>query len=73
MSRLKRLQSIDGLIKSLQTILKNQCSLSEIDVNLLNDAIAKLNKLKAKKGLTDKHFQMEVADIIELINKFLMN
>ena len=44
MSRLKRLQNIDGLKTSLQTILQNQCSLSESDVNLLNDAVAKLNR-----------------------------
>lgn len=72
MSRLKRLQNIDGLKTSLQTILQNQCSLSESDVNLLNDAVAKLNRLRTKKGLTDKHYQMEVADIVELITKFLI-
>ncbi|HHV84754.1 MAG TPA: hypothetical protein GXX42_02905 [Petrimonas sp.] len=72
MSRLKRIQSIDGLKKTLQTILKNQCSLSESDVNLLNDAVAKLNKLRTKKGLTDKHYQMEIADIVELITEFLI-
>ncbi|PQL92044.1 hypothetical protein [Apibacter adventoris] len=72
MSRLKRLQNIDGLIISLQTIAKSQCSLSEDDVNLLNDAIAKLNRLRTKKGLTDKHYQMEISDIVELITKFLI-
>lgn len=53
MSRLKRLQNINGLTETLQSIAKSQCSLSERDVNLLNDAIAKLNKLKTKKGLTN--------------------
>ncbi|WP_028123663.1 hypothetical protein [Epilithonimonas tenax] len=72
MSRLKRLQNIDGLKISLQTILQNQCSLSESDVNLLNDAVAKLNRLRTKKGLTDKQYQMEIADIIDLIIKFLI-
>lgn len=72
MSRLKRLQNIDGLIETLQIILKSQCSLSESDVNLLNDAVAKLNRLRTKKGLTDKHYQMEIADIVELIIKFLI-
>lgn len=72
MSRLKRLQNIDGLKTSLQTILQNQCSLSESDVNLLNDAVAKLNKLRTKKGLTDKQYQTEIADIIDLIIKFLI-
>lgn len=72
MGRLKRIQSIDGLKETLQIILKSQCSLSESDVNLLNDAVAKLNKLRTKKGLTDKHYQMEIADIVELITEFLI-
>lgn len=71
MSRLKRLRNINGLIEILQTIIKNQCSLSEIELNLLNEAIAKLNRLKSKKGLTDKHYQIEISDIVELIVNFL--
>lgn len=68
MSRLKRLKNIDGLIKILQTIIsQSQCSLSEIELNLLNEAIAKLKTLKVKKGLTDKQYQIEVCDIVELI------
>ena len=73
MSRIKRLQNINDLIESLQIITKSQCSLSESDINLLNDAVAKLNKLKTKKGLTDKHYQIEIVDIVELINKFLIS
>ena len=72
MSRLKRLQNIDGLKTLLQTILQDQCSLSESDVNLLNDAVAKLNRLRTKKGLTDKQYQTEIADIIDLIITFLI-
>lgn len=70
MSRLKRLKSIDGVIQILKTIQMNQCSLSENDVNLLTDAIAKLNKLKNQKGLTDKHYHLEVTDIVILITSF---
>lgn len=70
MSRLKRLQNIDGLLNAL-TIATNQCSLSEIDANLLNDATAKLNKLRIKKGLTDKQYKAEIADIVILLIKFL--
>lgn len=69
MSRISRLQNIDGLINCL-TIVKNQCSLSENDVNLLNDAIAKLNRLRKKKGLTDKNYKSEVSDIIALLIRF---
>jgi len=71
MSRLKRLQNINGLTETLESIAKNQCSLSETDINLLNEAIAKLNGLKTKKGLTNKHYQLEIADVVELIFKFL--
>lgn len=71
MSRLKRLRNINGLIEILKTIAMNQCSLSETDVNLLNEAIAKLDGLKTKKGLTDKHYQIEITDIVKLINEFL--
>ncbi len=72
MSRLKRLKNIDGLINILQSIAKNQCSLSETDVILLNDAIAKLYKLRTKKGLTDKQFKLEITDVVGLITKFLI-
>lgn len=71
MSRLKRLQNIDGLINTL-TIASNQCSLSENDVSLFNDAIAKLNRLRIKKGLTDKQYKDEISDIVDLLLNFLM-
>ena len=72
MSRKKRLQNVDGLQNVLVTIATNQCSLSENDVNLLNVAIAKLNRLRIKKGLTDKHYKSEISDIVDLIIKFLI-
>jgi len=71
MSRLKRLRNINDLIDHLQ-IIKNQCSLSEMDANLLKEALAKLSELKSKKGLTDKHYRLEVADIVQLILRFLV-
>ncbi|MET3028475.1 hypothetical protein ABXT06_17475 [Flavobacterium sp. UW10123] len=71
MSRLKRLQNIDSLLNVL-TIAMNQCSLSENDVNLLNDAIAKLNRLRIKKGLTDKQYKAEIAEIIALLINFFI-
>lgn len=69
MSRITRLQNIDGLLNAL-TIATNQCSLSENDVNLLNNAVAKLNKLRIKKGLTDKQYKSEVSDIVVLLIRF---
>ena len=72
MSRLQRQKNIDGLIGALETISKSQCSLSENKVSLLSDAIAKLNDLRRKKGLTNKHYRLEVASIVDLINQFLI-
>ncbi|WP_396151309.1 hypothetical protein [Flavobacterium sp.] len=72
MSRLKRNQNIDGLIESIKTIKKSQCSLSVEDLNVLNEAISKLQFLKKKKGLTNKHLQQHVVEIVELINKFFI-
>ena len=72
MSRLQRQKNIDGLISALETISKSQCSLSENKVSLLSDAIAKLNDLRRKKGLTNKHYRLEVASIVDLINQFLI-
>lgn len=71
MSRIKRLKNIDDLLENLEIIAKNQCSLSEIELNLLNEAVAKLNRLRTKKGLTDKHYQIEICDIVQLIFNFL--
>ena len=72
MSRLKRLKSIDDLIENLQAIITmNQCSLSENELTLLNEALAKLLMFRKKKGLTDKHYQIEISDIVELIFNFL--
>lgn len=69
MSRKTRLQNIDGLLNAL-TIATNQCSLSENDFNLLNDAVAKLNRLRIKRGLTDKQYKSEVSDIVVLLIRF---
>ncbi|MCZ8089343.1 hypothetical protein [Flavobacterium sp.] len=72
MSRKKRNQNMDALIASIETIKKNQCSLSVEDLNVLNEVISKLQFLKKKKGLTDKHLQQHVVEIVELINKFFI-
>jgi len=61
---------MDGLVAIIETIKKSQCSLSVEDLNVLNEVISKLQFLKRKKGLTDKHLQQHVVEIIELINKF---
>lgn len=71
MSRLKRHRNMDALINMIEGIKKSQCSLSEQDLIVLNDVIAKLQRLKKKKGLTDKHLKQEVTEIVLLFLKFL--
>ena len=71
MSRLKRNRNIDSFILCIETIItKSQCSLSAEDLIVLNEAIAKLQSLKSKKGLTDKHLKQQMVKIVELICKF---
>lgn len=71
MSRKKRQNSIETLQNAISLIM-NQCSLSENDANFLNQAMARLQKLRFKKGLTDKQYVSEVSDIVDLISKFLI-
>lgn len=68
MSRLTRLRNLNGFITIFETIIESQCSLSEQDLIILNEAIAKIQILKRKKGLTNKQLQHEVIVFVELIN-----
>ncbi|OFY95830.1 MAG: hypothetical protein A3K10_03835 [Bacteroidetes bacterium RIFCSPLOWO2_12_FULL_31_6] len=70
MSRLKQNRNIDSLIENIQSITKNQCSLSEQDLKVLNEALSVLHNLKKKKGKTNEQVLMEVVKIVELLTKF---
>jgi hypothetical protein len=70
MSRLKQNQIIDNAIQSIVTITKSQCSLSEQDLTVLNEALERLQLLRRKKGKTNKQIQIEVAKSVELLVKF---
>lgn len=72
MSRLKQSRNIDSLIKNVQTIIKSQCSLSEQDFEILNEALVKLQSLKKKKGRTNEQVLIEVVKIVELLAKFFL-
>lgn len=72
MSRLKQNQSIDNLIQSITVITKNQCSLSEQDKIVLDEALERLQKLKQKKGKTNQQILEEIAKVIELLTKFFV-
>lgn len=72
MSRLKQNQNIDNLIKGIEVITESQCSLSEEDRNILNEALEKLQNLKRKKGKTNQQILVEIAKVIELLTKFFV-
>jgi DNA-binding protein H-NS len=70
MSRLKQIRIIDNAINSIAIITKSQCSLSEKDLNVLNEALERLEHLKRKKGKTNKQIQQEIAKVIGLLIDF---
>lgn len=70
MSRLKQNQIIDNAIQSIASITKSQCSLSEQDLTVLNEALERLQFLRRKKGKTNKQIQEEIAKSVELLIKF---
>jgi ABC-type phosphate transport system auxiliary subunit len=72
MGRIKQNQNIDDVIQSIASIAKSQCSLSDQDLNVLNEAIERLQFLKRKKGKTNKQIRNEVAEIIGLLAKFFV-
>lgn len=72
MSRLRQIQSIDNLIQSIIVVTESQCSLSEQDKGVLNEALEKLQNLKQKKGRTNQQILQEVAKVIELLAKFFV-
>lgn len=73
MSRLKQSQNIDSLIKILQTIKKSQCSHSEEDPRVLDEAINRIELLRKKKGITNEQIMTEFVKIVELLPDFLRN
>ncbi|RIV50174.1 hypothetical protein D2V93_10325 [Flagellimonas taeanensis] len=72
MSRLKQNRNIDSLIQSIETIRKSQCSLSEEDLNVLNEAFEILTVLKRKKGRTNEQVLTEIVKVVELLSKFFL-
>ena len=70
MSRLKQNRIIDNAIQSVAFITESQCSLSEQDLTVLNEALERLQSLKRKKGKTNKQIQNEIAKTVELLINF---
>ncbi len=72
MARLKQSQNIDSLIQCIEVISQNQCSLSEQDVKILNEALEKLQKLKRKKGKTNEHILQEIVIVVQLLTTYFV-
>jgi len=72
MPRLKQIQNIDNVIRGIMLIAESQCSLSEQDKIVLNEALERLHNLKRKKGKTNKQIRNEVAKVVELLSKFFV-
>lgn len=72
MSRLKQIQNINNLIQGITVIAESQCSLSEQDRVVLNEALERLQKLKRKKGKTNEQILQEFVKVIELLTKFFV-
>ena len=70
MSRLKQNQTIDRAIQSVASVTQSQCSLSEKDLTVLNEALERLQFLKRKKGKTNEQIRAEIAKTVELLIKF---
>ncbi len=70
MSRLKQNQIIDSAIQSVVFITESQCSLSEQDLIVLNEALERLQFLKRKKGKTNKQIQNEIAKTVGILIDF---
>lgn len=73
MARIKQSQNMDSLIRSINTITENRCSLSEEDLKTLNDALIFLQKLKRKKGKTNNEILQVVVKVVELLTRFFKN
>jgi ABC-type phosphate transport system auxiliary subunit len=70
MSRLKQNRIIDNAIQSVASITESQCSLSEKDLIVINEALERLQFLKRKKGKTNEQIQQEIAKVVELLIDF---
>ena len=67
MSRLKQNRIIDSAIKSVASITEGQCSLSDSDAKIVNEALNRLQLLKRRKGKTNEQIRQEIAEVVVLV------
>lgn len=72
MSRLKQNQNIDNVIHAITLIAESQCSLSDRDLIVLNEALVRLHSLKHKKGKTNGQIREEITVIVEQLVTFFL-
>jgi hypothetical protein len=70
MSRLKQNRIIDSAIKSVASITESQCSLSENDRKVVEEAFNRLQLLKGKKGKTNEQIREGIAKVVVLLIEF---
>jgi hypothetical protein len=73
MSRLKQNQNIDKVISDISLAAQSQCSLSGKDLEILNEALEGLHRLKKKKGKTNRQIRKEVENVVQLLVSFLQS
>jgi len=67
MSRLKQNRIIDSAIQSVASITEGQCSLSDSDLTIVNEALNRLQLLKRRKGKTNEQIRQEIAEVVVLV------
>jgi hypothetical protein len=65
-------QTIDSLIQGIKFITENRCSLLDEDVNLLNEVIALLKKLKRKRKKGNINNLDLIIKVVEFLTKFFL-
>jgi ABC-type phosphate transport system auxiliary subunit len=60
------------VILDINFIAQSQCSLSGQDVEVLNEALERLQLLKKKKGKTNGQIRKEIELVFELLVRFLI-
>lgn len=70
MSRIKQNQIIDDVIFAITSITQSQCSLSAKDLNVLDEALERLQFLKRKKEKPMSRSKMKLLRLLDYYSSF---
>lgn len=70
MGRQKQSQNIDSSIRSIEEIVKNQCSFSEQEKKILLTELNDLRELRSRKGKTNEQILAKIAIILALLARY---